>query len=361
MNPKEIERYSRQLLLPEVGKKGQEQLLAAKVLVIGAGGLGCPILQYLVGAGIGTIGIIDDDVVSVSNLHRQILYGVSSVGTNKAEAAKDRLSDLNPDISIVSYTERLTTKNALQLFSNYDIIVDGSDNFSTRYLVNDACILTGKPLVYGAIYKFQGQVAVFNYQEGPSYRCLFPDPPAPGDAPSCSEIGVIGVLPGIIGTLQANEVIKIILNIGKVTSGNIQLINTLNSEMTSLKISKNQEVIDEVLRRKNQFEVYDYDVFCGINPDIPEITFDQALQLKDTQFIDVREPEEQPKIEGLTPLYIPLNRLEEAVKSFNKKQTFVCFCQSGIRSKKATEQLIDLGFENVYNLKQGAPLLAQVV
>jgi len=204
MNPKEVERYSRQLLLSEVGKEGQKRLLASKVLVIGAGGLGCPILQYLTGAGVGTIGIIDDDVVSVSNLHRQILYGVSSVGQHKAIAAKDRLSDLNPDISIVPYTERLTTKNALSLFSDYDIIVDGSDNFSTRYLVNDACILTNKSLVYGAIYKFQGQVAVFNYQNGPSYRCLFPDPPAPGDAPSCSEIGVIGVLPGIIGTLYIN-------------------------------------------------------------------------------------------------------------------------------------------------------------
>jgi len=361
MNPKEVERYSRQLLLSEVGKEGQKRLLASKVLVIGAGGLGCPILQYLTGAGVGTIGIIDDDVVSVSNLHRQILYGVSSVGQHKAIAAKDRLSDLNPDISIVPYTERLTTKNALSLFLDYDIIVDGSDNFSTRYLVNDACILTNKSLVYGAIYKFQGQVAVFNYQNGPSYRCLFPDPPAPGDAPSCSEIGVIGVLPGIIGTLQANEVVKIILGIGNVTSGSIKLINTLTTEMTSLKIARNQEVINEVFQRKDHFETYNYDVFCGINPDIPEITFDEAFQLKDVQYIDVRESQERPKIEDLNPLYIPLNTLEQTAENLNKDKIFVCFCQSGIRSKKATEQLMNLGFKNVYSLKQGAPLLAQIL
>ena len=361
MNPNEVERYSRQLLLPEVGKEGQERLKAAKVLVIGAGGLGCPILQYLTGAGIGHIGIIDDDVVSVSNLHRQILYGTSSVGHNKAEAAKTRLSDLNPEITIVAYPKRLTTKNAVALFSTYDIIVDGSDNFSTRYLVNDACILTNKPLVYGAIYKFQGQVSVFNYQNGPSYRCLFPDPPAPGDAPSCSEIGVIGVLPGIIGTFQANEVIKMILGIGTVASGHIQLIHTLTSAITSLKINRNQKVIDEVLRRKDQFETYNYDVFCGINSSIAEITFDEALQLENAIFIDVREPHEQPKIGTLNPLYIPLSEINTVAARLEKNKTFVCFCQSGIRSKKAVALLMDIGLKNTYSLKQGAPLLAQVL
>lgn len=355
------ERYSRQLLLSEVGKDGQEKLNAARVLVIGAGGLGCPILQYLAGAGIGTIGIIDHDVVSISNLHRQILYGSSTIGQNKALAAKARLTDLNPDIQINAYPEQLDTKNALSLFEQYDIIVDGSDNFTTRYLVNDACIITGKPLVYGAIYKFKGQVAVFNYKHGPSYRCLFPQPPSPGDAPSCSEIGVIGVLPGIIGTLQANEAIKIILGVGDVLSGKLYLFDTLSMQANTITISKNQSQIDQVLATKESFITYDYAVFCGINPNLKEITFDEAIQLPEATFIDVRQPEEQPKIDALHPLYIPLNQLDNQASTIDASKPIVCFCQSGIRSKKAAALLMSLGFENVYSLKQGAPLLKQVL
>src|SRR5690606_19253182 len=214
-------RYSRHIILSEIGQAGQDKLLSAKVLVIGAGGLGCPVLQYLAAAGIGTLGIIDFDVVEISNLQRQVLFGTSSLGKNKAEAAKKHLEDLNPEISIMAYAEKLTYQNALELFKNYDIIVDGSDNFETRYLVNDACIITNKPLVFGAIYKFEGQVSVFNYQNGPSYRCLFPNPPQKDTVPNCSEIGVLGVLPGIIGSMQANEVLKIILGIGSTLSGKL--------------------------------------------------------------------------------------------------------------------------------------------
>ena len=361
MHPEEVTRYSRQLLLPEVGKEGQAKLKAAKVLVIGAGGLGCPALQYLAGAGVGTLGIIDDDIVAESNLHRQILYGSSDIGQYKALAAKARLQDLNPYIEITAYPERLTTQNALTLFENYDIILDGSDNFSTRYLVNDASLLTDTPLVYGAVYKFQGQVAVFNDQGGPSYRCLFPEPPAPGDAPSCSEIGVLGVTPGIIGTLQANEALKMILGIGDILSGKLWLIQGLTLETTTLQITKNQKAIDQVLANRESFASFDYEHFCGINPNVQEITFDQAGQWPDAQYLDVRQPDEQPKIHELHPMTIPLDQLDLQAHTLDKDRPIICFCQSGIRSKKATELLMGLGFTQVYSLKQGASLLQNVI
>ena len=225
-----MNRYSRHIILSEIGQIGQDRISNTKVLVIGAGGLGCPILQYLTAAGVGTIGIIDFDVVELSNLQRQVLFGTSSLGKNKAIAAKARLEDLNDSISIIAYPEPLTYQNAIALFNQYNIIVDGSDNFETRYLVNDACIITNKPLVFGAIYKFEGQVSVFNYQNGPSYRCLFPTPPKKDSVPNCSEIGVLGVLPGIIGSMQANEVLKIILGLGNSLSGKLLCYNALTSQ-----------------------------------------------------------------------------------------------------------------------------------
>ena len=239
----EKNRYSRHILLDKIGLEGQEKLKGAKVLVIGAGGLGCPVLQYLTAAGVGTIGIIDFDIVDETNLQRQILFTVNDVGVNKAEAAENRLRQLNPYVRFNIYPERLTTKNALNLFSEYDIIVDGTDNFSTRYLVNDACVITGKPLVYGAIYKFEGQVAVFNFNGGPSYRCLFPEPPKSGSVPNCSEVGVIGVLPGLIGTQQANEVIKLILEIGEPLSGKLLTYNSLDNSFFTLKVNRSEEQI----------------------------------------------------------------------------------------------------------------------
>ncbi len=346
-------RYQRQIILPEIGVSGQEKLDNAKVLVIGAGGLGCPILQYLAAAGVGTLGIIDFDTVDISNLHRQILYGTQSLGKNKALAAKKRLEDLNPDINILAYPERLTTTNALTIFGQYDIIVDGSDNFATRYLVNDACVITNKPLVYGAIFKFEGQVSVFNYQNGPSYRCLFPDPPKAGSVPSCSEIGVLGVLPGIIGSLQANETLKILLELGNVLSGKLLTYDCLTTQSSTFGIRRVDNEITKTLAREAQFTTYDYNHFCGIK-NIEEKRPQDVLDVKEAQFIDVREAHEQPKIEALSPLYIPLATLQERLSDLDKHQEIIVFCQSGVRSKKAVEILLDHNFTNVSHIKGGA-------
>lgn len=346
-------RYHRQIILPEIGTSGQEKLAASKVLVIGAGGLGCPTLQYLVAAGIGTIGIIDFDIVETSNLHRQILYGHSAVGKNKALAAKNRLEDLNSTINITAYPEKLTTKNAIALFSKYDVIVDGSDNFSTRYLVNDACVITGKPLVYGAIFKYEGQVSVFNYQNGPSYRCLFPEPPKAGSIPSCAEIGVLGVLPGIIGSLQANEVLKIVLGIGDVLSGKLLMYDSLSTRFSTFSVNRVESEIAKVKANTEGYESTDYDLFCGIKR-INEILAKDIIQTEENQFIDVREPHELPKIEQLDPAYVPLGILERNLGSFDKEQEIIIFCQSGIRSKKAVELFLEHGFTKVSHVKGGA-------
>ncbi len=351
-------RYHRQIILPEIGVSGQKKLSESKVLVVGAGGLGCPVLQYITAAGIGTIGIIDFDVVETSNLHRQILYGESAVGKNKAIAAKERLADLNPDITINAYPQKLDTKNAISLFSQYDIIVDGTDNFSTRYLINDAVVLTNKPLVYGAIFKFEGQVAVFNYQNGPSYRCLFPNPPKAGSVPSCADIGVLGVLPGIIGSMQANEVMKIILGLGTVLSGELLTYDTLTNQFSKFSIGRVASEIAKVIETKDSFESIDYDLFCGITA-ITEITAKDAFSIKKAQFIDVREDHEQPKIKSLNPLSIPLGKLEQQLSSIDHQKETIVFCQSGIRSKKALEMLLEKGFKNASHIKGGALALAR--
>ncbi len=353
-------RYHRQIILPEIGEAGQKKIEASKVLVIGAGGLGCPILQYLSAAGIGTIGIIDFDVVETSNLHRQILYGNSSLGKNKALAAKERLLDLNPDIVINAYPEKLSTKNAIALFSEYDIIVDGSDNFSTRYLVNDACVITNKPLVYGAIFKYEGQVSVFNYQDGPTYRCLFPEPPKARSVPSCSEIGVLGVLPGIIGSMQANEVLKIILEIGNTLTGKLLMYDSLTGQSSTFSISRVESQVSKVLASARDFEKIDYDFFCGITQ-INEISAQKAFTIKTAQFIDVREVHEQPKIDILNPIYIPLGQLELQADTLDKEKETILFCQSGVRSKRAIETLQELGFINVSHIKGGAIALYNTI
>ena len=252
----EINRYSRHLILPEVGPKGQEALKASSVLCIGAGGLGCPLLLYLAAAGVGRIGIVDFDVIDESNLQRQVLYGVSTVGQSKAQVAKQKLLDLNPHITVDVHEVRLTSDNALDLFKDYDVIADGTDNFATRYLVNDACVLTGKPNVYGSIFRFEGMVSVFNYQNGPNYRCLYSEPPPPGLVPSCAEGGVLGVLPGVVATLQANEVIKVLLGMGDVASGRLIRFNALKLEFKELKVTKRDDYeINELI---------DYEQFCGI-------------------------------------------------------------------------------------------------
>ena len=347
-----MSRYNRHIILSEIGQIGQEKISKAKVLVIGAGGLGCPVLQYLAAAGIGTLGIMDFDVVSESNLQRQVLFGTSTIGNNKAYAAKERLEDLNNTITINAYPNRLTSKNALEIFKNYDIIVDGTDNFETRYLINDASILINKPLVYGGIYKFEGQVSVFNYKNGPSYRCLFPIPPEAGTIPNCSEIGVLGVLPGIIGTMQANEAIKIILELGNVLSGKVLYYNALSSQMTSLKINKSEAEIQKVINNKPFFNSKEEEIKCNVP--VPEMSIEEVYKNNNLQFIDVREIEEQPKVTSINPLYIPLSELEKNLDKIDLNKTKVIFCHAGIRSKSAVSILQKHHINNSYSIKEGA-------
>ena len=360
LTDKEKYRYSRHLSLDKVGLEGQEKLKEAKVLVIGAGGLGCPVLQYLTAAGVGTIGIIDFDKVDETNLQRQILFSVTDIGTNKAIAAEKRLSQLNPYIIFNVYPEKLTPNNAINLFSDYDIIVDGSDNFSTRYLVNDACVINNKPLVYGAIYKFEGQVSVFNYKSGPSYRCLFPEPPKAGSVPNCSDIGVIGVLPGLIGTQQANEVLKIILEIGTPLSGKLLTYNSLDNSTFTLSINRSEEQIKKVKENKSSFHKIDYDLFCGVpsQKNSTNISIDELKEMynSNTQFqvIDVRDEWEQPRINKSNVLIAPLDELDDFVEKIAQDKKVVIICQHGIRSVDALETLKrEYDFNNLINLKGG--------
>ncbi|MCB0463528.1 MAG: HesA/MoeB/ThiF family protein [Flavobacteriaceae bacterium] len=345
-----MNRYSRHIILSDIGQQGQDKLSKAKVLVVGAGGLGCPVLQYLTAAGIGNLGIIDFDIVEESNLQRQVLFGTSSLGMNKAIAAKKRLEDLNPTISIDAISEKLTTENALQLFKQYDIVVDGSDNFATRYLVNDAAILCNKPFVYGAIYKFEGQVSVFNYNKGPGYRCLFPNPPKEGSVANCSEVGVLSVLPGIIGTMMANEVIKIILGFEHVLSGKLLCYNSKTADISTLKVNRNQSEFDKVLGKEKLLGIYENESCEVLVKDISE---EELATINNIQFIDVREPHEQPKLEIKNCMEIPLGHLESNLQLLDSDKTKVVFCQSGIRSKKAVELLMKQGFNDTFNFKGG--------
>lgn len=347
-----MSRYSRHIILSEIGQNGQDKLSNAKVLVVGAGGLGCPVLLYLTAAGIGTIGIIDFDVVTESNLQRQVLFGTSSLGKNKAIAAKKRLTDLNHTITINNYPEKLTHKNALELFKEYDIIVDGTDNFATRYLINDASIITNKPLVYGAIYKFEGQVAVFNFQDGPCYRCLFPTPPKEGSIPNCSEIGVLGVLPGIIGSMQANEVLKIILGLGIILSGKLLCYNALTTQTTTLIINKSEKEIENVLSTKDGFQNIIEELNCDFL--LQEISIKEVFKKENIQFIDVREYDELPKVKALNPTCIPLSELENNLEKIDSEKEKMIFCQAGIRSKAAVSILQKLNIYKSYSVKEGA-------
>ncbi|TXB66771.1 molybdopterin-synthase adenylyltransferase MoeB [Vicingus serpentipes] len=356
LSDKEKYRYSRHLLLDKVGDKGQEKLKFAKVLVVGAGGLGCPVLQYLTAAGVGTIGIIDFDTVDETNLQRQVLFSIQDIGTNKALAAKNRLEQLNQFIVFNIYQEKLTVKNVLELFCQYDIIVDGTDNFSTRYLVNDACIKTNKPFVYGAIYKFEGQVSVFNYGDGPSYRCLFPNAPDECSVSNCSEIGVLGVLPGLIGTQQANEVLKLILNIGNPLSGKLAIYNALEASQLIIEISRNEDQIN--IAKQIDFDLYDYDYFCGIKKEknMKEISAQELkalLKKEDIQVIDVRESYETPKIEELKALNIPMQSIPHNMDKIDRNKKVVIHCQHGIRSMHAIDFLAQNGFDNLINLTGG--------
>lgn len=360
----EIKRYSRHILLSEIGISGQEKLKQAKVLVIGAGGLGCPVLQYLTAAGVGTLGIVDFDKVDASNLQRQILYGVDDIGKSKTDCAIQRLSGQNPYVKFISYNKQLSNQNALEIIKNYDMVIDGTDNFPTRYLVNDACVLLNKPLIYGSINKFEGQVSVFNYliakkKYGPTYRCLFPNPPSAAEVPNCSEAGVLGVLPGIIGTLQANETIKIITGIGDVLSGKLFMINALTLQNYTIAFERDETVANAV--SLEQFKKNDYELFCNGSPaaDNKEITVIELYQLLSgdrtaIQIIDVRELNEQPIVNALKELHIPLNSIIKNAGEIDTQKKVIVFCKTGVRSHHAIQLLQkEKGFNNLYNLKGG--------
>ena len=363
LSPQELHRYSRHLLLPEVGVRGQKRLRAAKVLVVGAGGLGAPTSLYLAAAGVGEIGLVDFDRVEVSNLQRQVLYGVKDVGRPKLEAAQRRLNDLNPEVKVTLYEEPLSSANALDLLRPFDVIIDGTDNFPTRYLVNDACVLLGKPNVYGSIYRFEGQASVFDASRGPCYRCLYSEPPPPGLVPSCAEGGVLGVLPGIIGLIQAVETVKILLGAGDPLVGRLLLFDALEMRFRELKLRKNPECV-LCGDHPTQTTLIDYPAFCGVAPanvpgsaGVPTVTAEELkarLDANDPPFLlDVREPNEW-EINRLPGAHlIPLGELPERVTEVAQAKDVVVYCLSGGRSSDATELLLSLGFNNVRNLEGG--------
>jgi sulfur-carrier protein adenylyltransferase/sulfurtransferase len=362
----EIKRYSRHLIMPEVGVEGQRKLKAAKVLCIGAGGLGSPVAMYLAAAGVGTLGLVDFDVVDFSNLQRQILHGTPDVGRPKLESAKTKLQALNPEVEIRTYEVALSSQNALQLFEPYDVIVDGTDNFPTRYLVNDACVLSGnKPNAYGSIFRFEGQASVFATKDGPCYRCLYPEPPPPGLVPSCAEGGVLGVLPGMIGIIQATETVKLIMGIGEPLIGRFLIYDALRMRFRELKLRKDPDC-PVCGTHPTVKQLIDYEQFCGIRPAAPEpvavnsATEITAVELKrrldrgDTvKIVDVREPNEYQinRIPGSQ--LIPLGDIPKRYEELDPNEEIVVQCKSGVRSGKAADFLRSVGFKRVLNLKGG--------
>jgi len=363
----EIKRYSRHLIMPEVGIDGQRKLKASSVLCIGAGGLGSPAAMYLAAAGVGRIGIVDFDVVDFSNLQRQLLHGTADVGRSKLASAKDRLHDLNPHVDIDTYETSLTSQNALELFAPYDVILDGTDNFPTRYLVNDACVISGKPNAYGSIFRFEGQASVFATKEGPCYRCLYPEPPPPGLVPSCAEGGVLGVLPGIIGVIQATEAIKLMLGIGEPLVGRFLIYDALKMKFRELKLKKDPEC-PVCGTNPTVTTLIDYEQFCGIRPEpqaaasgatvseweITPVELKQKLDAGEKPFIlDVREPNEYQinKIPGST--LIPLGDLPRRYQDLDPDREIVAHCKMGGRSAKAVEYLKSVGFKRIKNLRGG--------
>jgi adenylyltransferase/sulfurtransferase len=345
-------RYNRQIILPEVGFNGQQKLQQAKVLIIGAGGLGAAVLPYLAAAGIGEIGIIDDDTVDITNLQRQVIYKSSSVGKSKVLEAAAMALALNPSLKINAIIEKLDAKNAISLFEQYDIIVDATDNLNTKYIINDACCVTNKPFVYGSIYKFEGQVSVFNYKNGPTYRCLFPEETA--RVINCNESGVMGISVGIIGMFQANEVLKMALEMGDLLSGKLLVYNLLNNEQQKFEFSKIITNSIDMLAFKNKY--------ASDESSIIEILPSEALELNnpDVVFLDVRNWDENPKIVIENSIQIPLDILENEIWKLNVGSTVLAFCQSGIRSKKAVEILRKHNFKNVKSIIGGAKALEKI-
>jgi molybdopterin/thiamine biosynthesis adenylyltransferase/rhodanese-related sulfurtransferase len=356
------ERYQRQIILKEFGEPGQQKLLQAKVLVIGAGGLGCPVLQYLAAAGVGTIGIVDDDAVALNNLHRQVLYSVNDIGLLKAERAASVLQRLNPEINIIPFIQRLTVENALEIMQSFDIIIDGTDNFATRYMINDACVLLNKPLVYGAISQFEGQAAIFNYRQKNNdmpvnYRDIFPQPPKDDEILNCAEAGVLGVLPGIIGTMMANETIKLITGIGKPLINRLLTYNALNNQLYDFELIAREETRSLIPANEILFKQMAYEWLCSSSLESFEIdgaAFDDLLENETIDVIDVREPDETPVINEFHHQKIPLKQITEPMPEV-KADTVVVFCQSGKRSKQAVILLSGIfgTTKKIYSLKGG--------
>src|SRR5580692_6105425 len=361
----ELSRYSRHLILPEVGMEGQRKLKAARVLCVGTGGLGSPLALYLAAAGVGTLGLVDFDVVDASNLQRQIIHSTADIGRKKLDSAAEKLKALNPELNVVKHDTLLSSANALDILKNYDVIADGTDNFPTRYLVNDACVLLGKPNAYGSIFRFEGQASVFATKDGPCYRCLYPEPPPPGLVPSCAEGGVLGVLPGMIGVLQATEAIKLITGIGESLVGRLLLVDALNMRFRELKLRKNPEcpVCGENPTVK---ELIDYQQFCGIVPEtpqessvkngIPQMTVKELKRRidagEDVQLIDVREPYEY-QIAQIGGKLIPQNDVANRLAEIDRDREVVVHCRSGARSQRIAEFLKQAGYPNVVNVAGG--------
>jgi len=361
----DLSRYSRHLILPEVGMEGQQKIKAARVLCVGTGGLGSPLALYLTAAGVGTLGLVDFDVVDSSNLQRQIIHSTRDIGRKKIDSAEEKLSALNPAINIVKHETMLSSANALEIIKDYDIVADGTDNFPTRYLVNDACVLLGKPNVYGSIFRFEGQASVFATETGPCYRCLYPEPPPPGLVPSCAEGGVLGILPGLVGVIQATEVIKLILGKGQSLVGRLLLVDALNMRFRELKLRKNPEC-PVCGQNPTVTQLIDYQQFCGIVPDTPQekdvkngIPQLSVKELKrridageDTYILDVREPYEY-KIAQIGGVLIPQNDVPNRLAEIPRDREIVVQCRSGVRSQRIAELLKQAGYPRVVNLAGG--------
>jgi molybdopterin/thiamine biosynthesis adenylyltransferase/rhodanese-related sulfurtransferase len=374
LSREELQRYARHLVLPEVGLEGQRRLKAARVLVVGAGGLGAPVSLYLAAAGVGTLGLVDFDAVDASNLHRQVLFGASDVGRPKLQAAAERLRSVNPHLSIEPFEERLTSGNALEIVRRFDVVADGTDNFPTRYLVNDACVLTGRPNAYASVFRFEGQVSVFWAEKGPCYRCLFAEPPPPGLVPSCAEGGVLGVLPGLLGTMQAAEVLKLVLGAGDPLIGRLLLVDALTMRFRELKVRKNPDCV-VCGPRPTVTRLIDYEAFCGEMPTdqapdgaslvsspavfgrVPEISVEDLKAMRErgdrVVLVDVREAHEWPIADLADSVKIPLGSLPQNLGKLSKDDEIVVYCRSGARSGQAVQFLQRSGYAKAKNLVGG--------
>ena len=368
LTPDELQRYSRQIRLADVGLDGQRRLKSARVLLVGAGGLGSPAALYLAAAGVGHLGVADADRVEPSNLHRQLLHGVSDVGRPKVESARDRLAEVNPSVRVEAYDERVTSANALELLRDYDIVVDGTDNFQTRYLTNDACVLLGKPNVYGSVFRFEGQASVFAAPGGPCYRCLFREPPPPGAVPTCEEAGVLGVLPGLVGMIQATETLKLILGLGDTLAGRLLLMDTLRMRFRTIEVRPDPEC--PACGTREIQELQDYEAFCGVSPSVEaepatESTAADGLEVTPVELaqrlaagdrpllLDVREPYEHAIARLPDSRLVPLATLPSAAADLDPRAEIVVLCHHGVRSAAAADFLRERGFRRVRNLAGG--------